>query len=180
MAGEGGVALLPSQDMRRDDRFSDGDLSQRRKGAEENVGMKTRMGLSLWLGVSAVCLGVGGCSSSVNPELAGPEYPAAKSQTSTLDIQVVRGETSITVTNTTARAYGKSRLWLNRWYSREIESLGVGESVELKLNSFRDQHGEAFRSGGFFATRKPQVVQQVQLETADGLLGLVAVGKETE
>jgi hypothetical protein len=120
-----------------------------------------------------------GCQSS-NPEFAGPEYPVDKSQTATLDIQVVRSETSITVTNTTARAYGKSRLWLNRWYSREIESFGVGETIELSLSSFQDQHGEAFRSGGFWATRKPQRVQQVQLETADGLLGLVAVGKETE
>ncbi len=142
--------------------------------------MNTRTGLALCLSISAVCVGLGGCSSSVDPALAGPEYPAEKSQTSTLDIQVVRSDTTITVTNTTARAYGKSRLWLNRWYSREIDGLGVGQTMELTLKSFHDQHGEAFRSGGFWATRKPQTVQQVQLETADGLLGLVAVGKDTE
>ncbi|HMN41013.1 MAG TPA: hypothetical protein PKE29_09215 [Phycisphaerales bacterium] len=140
--------------------------------------MNRRVGLSLCLCVGLA--GLGGCASTVDPALAGPEYPAEKSQTSTLDIQVVRGDTTITITNTTARAYGKSRLWLNRWFSREIESLGVGETVELALSSFRDQYGEAFRGGGFFATRTPQTVQQVQLETADGLVGLVAVGRATE
>jgi hypothetical protein len=142
---------------------------------------KWQSGKVVTVGVAAAALiALGGCTSTMDPDLAGPEYPTTKSQTSTLDIQVVRGETSITVTNTTARAYGKSRLWLNRWYSHEIESLGVGETIEMKLNTFRDQHGESFRAGGFFATRKPQRVQQVQLETDDGLVGLIAVGKESE
>lgn len=95
----------------------------------------------------------------------------------TLDIQVVRTATDVTLTNTTARAYGRSRLWINRWYSREIEGLGVGETVTLDLNTFRDQYGESFRAGGFWASRKPESADLVQLETADGMLGLVAVGK---
>jgi hypothetical protein len=122
----------------------------------------------------------GGCASTQDASLASPVYPAEKAQLRTLDIQVVRTETSIRLTNTTARAYGKSRLWINRWFCREIDSLGVGQTIELAQKSFRDQYGEAFRAGGFFATRKPQVVELVQMETADGMLGLVAVGKETE
>lgn len=128
----------------------------------------------------AVFLVAAGCGSTRDPALAGTEYPADKAQTRTLDIQVVRTETTIRLTNTTARAYGKSRLWINRWFSREIDGLGVGQTIELAQSSFRDQYGEEFRSGGFFATRKPQRVELVQLETADGMLGLVAVGKETE
>ena len=132
-----------------------------------------------------VCLGaaalmLAGCHSAQDPALAGPMYPAEKAQVRTLDIQVVRTETSIRLTNTTARAYGKSRLWINRWYSAAIDGLGVGDSIELRQDSFRDQYGESFRGGGFFATRKPQKVDLVQLETEDGMLGLVAVGKETE
>lgn len=141
--------------------------------------MNTIPRLSLCLCASVV-ITLAGCSSTRDPELAGPEYPETKSQSQTLDIQVVRTETSISITNTTARAYGRSRLWVNRWFSREIPSLAVGETIELPLKTFRDQYGETFRAGGFFATRKPQRVQQVQLETADGLVGLVAVGKETE
>lgn len=118
------------------------------------------------------------CSPSRDPNLASPVYPADKSQTRTLDIQVVRTPTELKLTNTTARAYGTSRLWLNRWYSREIPGLAVGESLTLRLDSFRDIHGEAFRAGGFFATREPQRAELIQLETADGMIGLVAVGKQ--
>jgi len=120
------------------------------------------------------------CSTARDPSLAGSEYPVAKAQGQTLDIQVVRGETDLTLTNTTARSFGRSRLWVNRWYSREIEKLDVGQSLELDLSSFRDIYGEAFRAGGFFATRKPDRVELVQLETADTMLGLVAVGREAE
>ncbi|MBY0311757.1 MAG: hypothetical protein K2W85_06790 [Phycisphaerales bacterium] len=118
-----------------------------------------------------------GCAPTRDPNLAGPNYPQDKPQTRVLDIQVVRTDSTIRLTNTTARAFGKSRLWINQWYSREIAELGVGQSIELDQASFRDQYGEAFRAGGFFATREPQRVELVQLETADGMLGLVAVGK---
>jgi hypothetical protein len=127
-----------------------------------------------------VILLLGGCQSSFDPNLAGPVYPAEKLQVITLDIQVVRTETSITMTNTTAREFGRSRLWLNRWYSRDIDRLSVGETVELPMNSFRDEFGDAFRAGGFWATRRPQIADLIQLETADTMLGLIAVGKVEE
>ena len=127
---------------------------------------------------AASVLMLGGCASKQDPALAGPEYPEAKTQSRTLDIQVVRTQTLIQLTNTTARAYGKSRLWLNRWYSVEIPQFAVGQTIELRQDAFRDQYGEAFRGGGFFATRKPQKINLVQLETEDGMVGLVAVGKE--
>jgi hypothetical protein len=126
----------------------------------------------------AAMAAVAGCRAKQDPALAGPEYPVAKTQSRTLDIQVVRTETSLRLTNTTARAFGKSRLWINRWYSAEIPSFAVGQTIELRQDDFRDQYGEAFRGGGFFATRKPQKVDLVQLETEDGMVGLVAVGKE--
>ncbi len=122
-------------------------------------------------------LSLSGCAPTRDPDLAGPSYPTDKPQTSVLDIQVVRTDSTIRLTNTTARAFGKSRLWINRWYSREIDALGVGESIELDQDSFRDQYGERFRAGGFFATREPQRVELVQLETADGILGLIAVSR---
>lgn len=127
-----------------------------------------------------VSLLLAACTTARDPKLAGPDYPEAKPQGQTLDIQVVRGETTLTLTNTTARSFGRSRLWVNRWYSREIDKLDVGQTLELDLSSFRDIYGEAFRAGGFFATRKPDRVELVQLETADTLLGLIAVGREAE
>jgi len=133
----------------------------------------------LALGLCAA-LSPAACQSGSEVTSPSPSYPADKPQTRTLDIQVVRTETDIRLTNTTARSYGHSRLWINQWYSHPIDALGVGQTVELPLKAFRDQYGENFRAGGFFATRTPQVVYIVQLETADGMLGLVAVGKEAE
>lgn len=119
-----------------------------------------------------------GCRSGASPELAGPEYPDDTIQAKTLDIQVVRSETVIRLTNTTARSFGKSVLWMNRWYSHPIEKLGVGETLELSLWDFRDENGEAFRAGGFFATRRPDRLVQAQLQTEGTMFGLVVVKGE--
>lgn len=126
--------------------------------------------------VLAAIVMLGGCETGTNPDLAGPAFPESKALGPTLDVQVVRvEETSIRLTNTSARAYGKSRLWLNRWFSRDIDTLDVGQTLEFPLSDFRDQYGEAFRGGGFFATRKPERLVQAQLETADSVIGLVVV-----
>lgn len=136
------------------------------------------LSLAAALGLCAAGGVVGGCSTAPDAALAGPKYPANKPQYMTLDIQVVRQPANIRLTNTTAFAFGRSRLWVNRFYSREIEGLAVGQTIDLSLWDFRDQFGDEFRAGGFFATRRPQVVELVQLETGDAIFGLVAVGKE--
>lgn len=121
-----------------------------------------------------------GCQSGPSAAATGPAYPEEKAQTTTLDIQVVRDETRISLTNTTARAFGKSRLWINRWFSRDIEQFDVGQTLEFDLTEFRDQYGESFRAGGFFATKKPERLVLAQLETADTLVGLVVVARAEE
>jgi hypothetical protein len=118
--------------------------------------------------------GGGGCARVPNPDLAGPAYPE-REQTRTLDIQVVREETVIRLTNTTARGFGKCRLWMNRWYSLAIDKFDVGQTLELDLGAFRDEHGEAFEAGGFFAIKKPDPLVMAQLETGEEMLGLVVV-----
>jgi hypothetical protein len=125
-------------------------------------------------------LALAGCKAGNDPNLAGPAFPDEKAQTATLDIQVVRDETRIRITNTTARAFGKSRVWINKWFSRDIEQFDVGQTLEFSLSEFRDQYGEAFRGGGFFATKKPERLVLAQLETADTLVGLVVVAREEE
>ena len=135
---------------------------------------------SLCLCASVALSLLGGCQSSFDPNLAGPSYPAEKMQVITLDIQVVRTPTTITMTNTTAREFGRSRLWLNRWFSRDIDRLAVGETIEMRVDSFHDEFGDTFRAGGFWATRRPQIADLIQLETADTMLGLIAVSKVEE
>lgn len=127
-----------------------------------------------------VLAALGGCQAGNDPNLAGPAFPEEKAQTATLDIQVVRDETHIRMTNTTARSFGKSRVWINKWFSRDIERFDVGQTLEFNLYEFRDQYGEAFRAGGFFATKKPERLVLAQLETADTLVGMVVVARGEE
>jgi hypothetical protein len=126
--------------------------------------------------VAAAACTLASCAPGPNADLAGPEYPI-RDQGRTLDIQVVRDETRIRLTNTTARGFGAGRLWINRWYSLPIERLEVGQTLDLDLWDFRDRHGEPFQAGGFFATRKPERLVLAQLESGDELLGLVVVGR---
>lgn len=120
--------------------------------------------------------GMGGCASGPDANHAGPGYPATD-QGDTLDIQVVRDSTVIRLTNTTARSFGPSRLWVNRWFSRGIDRFEVGQTLELSLWDFRDQYGESFRAGGFFSTRKPEQLVLAQLQSGDELFGLVVVNR---
>jgi hypothetical protein len=67
-------------------------------------------------------------------------------------------------------------MWINAWFSREFKGLAVGESVEMSLFDFKDQYGDTFRAGGFFATQKPTRLVLAQLEYENELVGLVVVG----
>jgi hypothetical protein len=120
-----------------------------------------------------------GCANGPKPALAGPEYPDRR-QGPTLDIQVVREDTIIRLTNTTVKSYSNARLWVNRWYSKPVERFDVGQTLSLSLWDFRDEYGESFEAGGFFATRKPDRLVQAQLEVGDELYGLVVVGRGEE
>lgn len=105
----------------------------------------------------------------------GPVYPSARAQSGVADIQVFRDETVITFTNTTARDFPPCRMWINKWFSREIPSLRIGQTMTLSLHDFKDQFGEAFRAGGFFASDRPARLVLAQLELGEEMLGLIVV-----
>ena len=130
--------------------------------------------------LAVLVLAPSGCSSGPAPVVTGPAYPRAMPQFGTLDIQVFRRSTSMEFTNTTPRAFGKSTLWLNQRFSKAIDAIAVGETVELDLEDFVDANGDAFKAGGFFAGYIPDIIALAQLETTtnDGqpiLLGLITV-----
>lgn len=109
-------------------------------------------------------------------------FPQQLIQHEVLDVQVIRRpETTITLTNTTARSFGPSTLWLNGRFNRPIEGFAPGQTLKLDLYDFRDEFSENFRGGGFFATKRPDQVTHAQLETlVDGesaLIGLVVIGQ---
>ena len=125
-----------------------------------------------------------GCRSAPRPVAYARPYPEA-AQAESINIQVFRRTKSIELTNTTARAFGKSTLWLNARFCRPVDSLGIGESLTLPLSEFRDEFYEPFRGGGFFASEPPDRLVLAQIETTgtEGkpvMLGMVVVGGEAE
>ena len=134
----------------------------------------------LLAGVVGAVTGVGGCATAQSGFIEGPIYPGNITQTATLDIQVFRDDTRIRFTNTTARSIPACRMWVNAWFSRELPGVAVGETVELSLFDFKDQYGDEFRAGGFFATDTPMKLVLAQLEIGDELMGLVVVNEFDE
>ena len=116
-----------------------------------------------------------GCSSGPAEILEGPRYPSDVPRGETLDVQVFKEEQSVRMTNTSARAFGPSTIWLNARYGRPIDAWAVGEPLDLPLREFRDHYSEPFRGGGFFATEKPMELVLAQVET-DGDTGREMVG----
>ena len=107
----------------------------------------------------------------------GPTYPEEKKVTAVLDIQVLRDETKLTMTNTTARTITPSRAWVNEWWSSEFPGLAPGQTVRLDLFDFKDRFGTEFRAGGFWATQNPDALVKFEVEQGDGLVGFVVIGQ---
>jgi len=138
----------------------------------------------VWRGLAMALIVLGGCSSALFvsesaalDENASRPYPAEMEKQPSLPIQVLRDVTKIRLTNTTARSFGPSTMWLNGRYSREIEGLGIGETLTLDVGDFTDEFGARFRGGGFFATVNPDPLVMAEIETDGQMFGLVVVGK---
>lgn len=121
--------------------------------------------------VGVVACALGACQSNARIDAGMPVYPSAEAVKPgrVLDVQVVRDDTVISFTNTTAHPLPAGRLWVNQWYSREFEGMAIGESKTIGLGEFKDMYGESFRAGGFFATQRPTLLSLVQLEH-DGVM----------
>jgi hypothetical protein len=114
---------------------------------------------------------------------SGRAYPRQVARGPTLDIQVFRRTRLIELTNTTARPFGQSTLWLNGRFCHAIGGLAVGEHAVYRLADFTDEFGEPYRAGGFFATETPDRLVLAEIETPQEdrtpiMLGLVVVGGE--
>ena len=111
------------------------------------------------------------CQQGARVDAGLPVYPTTEQvkEGRVLDVQVVREETIISFSNTTAMELPAGRLWVNRWFSREFDGLAVGASTSMSLGEFKDPYGESFRAGGFFATQRPTKLSLVQLEH-DGVM----------
>lgn len=122
------------------------------------------------MALAAIC---SACSGPSKIDYARP-YPA-KTQNQSIDVQLRRDETTVFVTNTSARDFPESTLWLNAQFARPLPPLGVGQSVSFDLSSFRNQYSEPFKAGGFFATERPDTIVLAQIELESEFVGLVVV-----
>lgn len=123
---------------------------------------------------------VAGCQAAYGKP--GARYPYTSEQAEVLDVQVFLQPTELVFTNSTARSFGPTRVWLNQRFSREIDGIDVGQTVRIDLAGFRDEFGERWRGGGFFATEQPERLVLAQLEPLDAdtrtIIGMVVVARE--
>ncbi len=124
---------------------------------------------------------VTGCNAP-RPDLGKP-YPAELAQAHQLDVQVMRNENRLRFTNTSGVAFGEfgeARVWVNAAYSLPINGLAIGQRVDLPLYDFRNEYGQRFRAGGFFATEIPTRVVKAEIVDDRGRFELVVVRDEVE
>lgn len=131
------------------------------------------------LGGVLVACSLAACGATGSRVQGSRPYPMEASRGEVLDVQVIRDGTRIRSTNTSARTFGPSTMWLNMRFSLPIAGWSPGEELELDLREFRDEFGERFRAGGFFAKELPEPVVLAQIETQGSrgseLVGLVAI-----
>lgn len=120
-----------------------------------------------------------GCAAGPG-EFAVPTYPAEVAARPPQDIQADRRGTNLVLTNTSGTDYAEVMLWLNREFARPIESFPIGAKIELPLASFRNEFGERFRAGGFFATQPPANVVSAEIHTPEGYVPLVVTNGDVE
>lgn len=122
-----------------------------------------------------VVMALAGCRGGAGIDYARP-MPESLERGEVLNIQAFRNVTRLELTNTTSRSFEGGTIWINQRFSRPVGSLGVGESLDLSLREFVDEHGDTFRAGGFFATRDPLPVVLAELESEGVLYGLLMGG----
>jgi hypothetical protein len=120
------------------------------------------------------------CQSDAKPEWARP-YPPGQA-VETLNVQVTRDETRLTLTNTSARDFGPATLWINKSFAKPIDGFAIGQTLNLDLATFTNQFGDRFRAGGFFATDRPHDVVLAEIEEGDTgeRYGFIVVRGEAE
>ncbi|HBS29560.1 MAG TPA: hypothetical protein DEB06_08950 [Phycisphaerales bacterium] len=133
-----------------------------------------RAGLAVVLGLFAAAL-LAGCHAQRRID-GGRPFPTTLAQAGVSDVQVQRAGTTIRLTNTSARTLGPGVMWINGQFAREIDAIPIGASASFALADFRNEFGERFRAGGFFATEPPDRVVRAQVEQNGSLTGLIVVG----
>ncbi len=138
---------------------------------------------ALVVGLAIACGCCAGCGVLQLGRLpASDPYPAALEKGPTLDVQVAvdREQVSVTLTNTTARSFEDTTIWLNAWYAFDMRPLAIGETRRIRISRFRDKFGDRMPAGGFFATQRPKPIVLAELESDGVMYGLIVVRGESD
>ncbi|MCK4872559.1 MAG: hypothetical protein KAS72_07525 [Phycisphaerales bacterium] len=128
----------------------------------------------------AIIAASAGCGHVLYDQPTRP-YPEDTRQSRVADVQVFRDGPTITLVSATGESFQDVSLWLNQRYMQHITALPAGAQLTLDLFDFRDDAGEAFRGGGFFAGYDPDRLVTAQIELTDGeLVGLLVIPPRVE
>ena len=129
------------------------------------------------VGLTMLATSVVGCTRGVvvTDGTVARGYPYETPIVRAIDVQVFRKKTTIELVNYTAHSYADFDLWLNERFVRHVERLEAGETLQLSLFEFVDEHGEGLNAGGLLASERPDPIVKAEIETTEGLIGLVAI-----
>lgn len=129
------------------------------------------------LTLTACLLGIVGCApqTRVTEGTVPRHYPYEAPAPRVIDIQVFRHDAEIQLVNMTADSYHEFDLWLNERYVRRVGTLPAGATIRLSLFDFVDEYGEGLKAGGFLSTGRPDPIVKAEIETPEGMLGLIAI-----
>lgn len=132
----------------------------------------------LLLTASLLLPGLLGCQ----PNFGEPTraYPRHLEQQRVSDVQVFRDGPKATLVNASPVTYRDVSFWVNQRFVIEVPVLAAGEQITVDLRDARDEFGQIFRGGGFFAGEDPDPLVLGQLETSEGeLIGLIVIPPRT-
>ncbi|MCC6908870.1 MAG: hypothetical protein IT430_13080 [Phycisphaerales bacterium] len=137
-----------------------------------NIGrMAAAAAMSAAVLFQASCMSGGRLTEGTEPR----PYPYDAEILRTLDVQIFRDGSHIELVSHTTQSLDDFDLWLNERYLRHIDHLPPGGSLKLSLYEFLDEFGEPFRGGGIWSTNLPEPVVKAEVQTAEGLVGLIPI-----
>ena len=119
-----------------------------------------------------------GCGHTMyDPNRATRAYPFDLHENDTVDIQVFRKGPTLDIVNSTPVAYRDVDIWINQRFTRHLDVLPAGATIQLSLWEFWDLRGDRLSGGGFWRTEEETPVRLVELQLNEDapMVGLVAI-----
>ena len=123
----------------------------------------------MWRIFFLIGLMLAGCqSTNYDASLARSSYPFERHTLEVADVHVFRDGFEVVIVNGSDTHWESPRIWINQRYMFDSSDITIGGTIALDLNLFRDEFGESFSAGGFFAFREPEPLRLVQIQPASG------------